>query len=225
MLAEIDGKSLIQHTYEHVMQCNSTDQVIIATDDYRIKDVAREFGADVHMTDEHPTGTDRIAQVAYERGWKGDEIIVNVQGDEPTMPHDNIHQVVKNLNSHVGWDIATLCDRIVSWDDFNNPNIVKVVRDADHRALLFSRSPIPYNGYETAGVGYGHRHIGVYAYTGRTLLWYRTSDPCELEISESLEQLRILYNGGKIHVTKAVKEIGPSVDIPEDIEKVKSYLT
>lgn len=225
MLADIEGKPLIQHTYEHVMQCNGIDEVIIATDDYRIKDVATDFGADVHMTEEHSTGTDRIAQVAHDRSWNDEEIIVNVQGDEPTMPTENIHQVVKNLISHVGWDAATLYERIASWDDFNNPNIVKVIRDVDHRALLFSRSPIPYNGFEKIGMGYGYRHIGIYAYTGKTLKWFHQSKHCSLEDAESLEQLRILYEGGKIHITEAIKEIGPSVDSPEDIEKVKSYLT
>lgn len=224
MLAMIEGKPLIQHTYEHVIQCSNVDEVIIATDNYKIKDLAKVFGADVHMTNEHPTGTDRLAQVAHDRGWKENEIIVNVQGDEPTIPHENIHQVVKNLSSHVGWDIATLCERIVSWNDFNNPNIVKVIRDADHKALLFSRAPIPFKGYEKAGVGYGHRHIGLYAYTGSTLKWYHTSNQCELELAESLEQLRILYNGGMIHVTNAMRKTGPSVDEPEDIEKVRSYL-
>ena len=127
MLAEIDGKPLIQHTYEHACECHDVAEVIVATDDERIRIAAQKFGADVQMTGKHSTGTDRIAQIAVDRAWGSDDVVVNLQGDEPTMPHINIRQVVRNLYAHVHWDIATLCEPILTREDFENPNIVKVV--------------------------------------------------------------------------------------------------
>lgn len=221
MLADINGKPLIQHTYEHACECKDVAEVIIATDDYRIKDIARAFDADVQMTGKHSTGTDRIAQIVVDRAWKKDNIIVNLQGDEPTMPHKNIRQVVKNLHAHPNWDVATLAEKIYNRGEFENPNIVKVLWDVDHRALLFSRSPIPFIGFKSFC---GFRHIGLYAYTGATLHWYYYEHHCGLEDAESLEQLRILYSGGKVHVAEAKTHIGPSVDTPDDIGKVEEYL-
>lgn len=214
----INGKPLIQYVYEHALECYDVADVIIATDSEKIFKVARDFGADVQMTNTHTTGTGRIAQLVVDRRMNKDDVIVNLQCDEPTMPHSNIRQVVKNLYIHMNFDAATLCEPITSQDDFENPNIIKAVWDADGRAMYFSRSPIPYNSKN------GYRHIGIYAYWVRTLCWYHSLAACLVEQAEILEQLRIMWYGGRIHVAKALSSVGPSVDIPTDVEKVEKYL-
>jgi 3-deoxy-manno-octulosonate cytidylyltransferase (CMP-KDO synthetase) len=216
-IEKINGKPLIQHTYENTIKCFNASEVIIATDDERIAETAKGFGADVQMTGKHPSATDRLAQVAIKRGWENFDMVVNVQCDEPTMPPANIEQVAANLRKRPTLDAATLYLPITQTKDVEDPNVVKVVWELDGQALYFSRSPIPYGGKK-------NRHIGIYAYWVKTLKWFHHLDQCDMEKDEALEQMRILWYGGNIHVAKAVKDMGPSVDAPGDIAKVEEYL-
>lgn len=231
-LLDIGGKPLIQHVYERGIACKARE-VIIATDDLRIRDVAESFGAEVCMTEvSHQSGTDRIAEVVRQRGYDDGQIIVNLQGDEPLIPLSLLHQVAKNLHAHPDASIATLCEEIENENDVFNPNIVKVVTDKQGFALYFSRAPIPWE--REGGQDWGksqfsinvahHRHIGLYAYRARFLREYTTWPPCELESTEALEQLRALWNGHKIHVAMALEPSVIGVDTQADLDKVRQHL-
>jgi 3-deoxy-manno-octulosonate cytidylyltransferase (CMP-KDO synthetase) len=227
-LLEIHGKSMIQRVWEQA-SLSKASQVVIATDDTRIYDVARAFGARVCMTSaEHPSGTDRLQQVALELGFAQDHIVVNVQGDEPLIPAVVIDQVATNLSANVAAGVATLCESIDSVDDLTNTNVVKVVGDAAGMALYFSRAPIPWPRDAFAqepgtfpSNGQWFRHIGIYAYRTSFLHRYVTWTPAPQEQLESLEQLRALHNGIKIHVAPAVQRVPPGVDTLEDLEQVR----
>jgi 3-deoxy-manno-octulosonate cytidylyltransferase (CMP-KDO synthetase) len=175
----------------------------------------------------HTSGTDRIAEVARKLGWPEDEIIVNVQGDEPLIPPALIRQVAGLLEKHPRADIATLATPIESLEEFLNPNAVKVVTDGEGRALYFSRAPIPWNrdgaeaGLTSQKVFAGsRRHVGIYAYRVRALLRVASLAPTPLEATERLEQLRALENGLEIRVADAVERPGPDVNTAEDFERV-----
>lgn len=230
-LLDIAGKPMIQHVFEKARQ-SQAGEVIIATDDERIRQVAERFGAQVVMTSaDHASGTDRLQEVAEYCGWARDHIVVNVQGDEPMMPPAIIDQVAKNLASQPQAAIATLCEPIESIDDILNPNVVKVVFDRDGLAHYFSRAPIPWardawmTGQQVrpAGVAY-HRHIGIYAYRVGLLHDFVRWTPAPLELVECLEQLRALWNGARIHVALAEEAPPAGVDTPEDLERVRRLL-
>ena len=160
-----------------------------------------------------------------------ERIIVNVQGDEPLLPAALIRQVAANLESHPEAEVATLCRRITTREELFDPHVVKVVLDHRGFALYFSRAPIPWHRDEfMADVqalprdSLHYRHIGVYAYRVSYLKFYATHAPCNLELAESLEQLRALYGGHRIHVAEAVEPPGPGVDTAEDLERVRALL-
>lgn len=247
-LRDIAGKPMIQHAYERAMQSGATE-VVIATDDERIRQVAVDFGALVCMTAaDHPTGTDRLAEVARLRGYTRQHIIVNLQGDEPLMPPALIRQVAENLQSHPQASAATLCERISSFAELVDPHLVKVVMDKQGYALYFSRAAIPWNrdafttardGGSTGNAGAisstqttgelparseHYRHIGLYAYRAEFLQDYVQWPPCAIEQTESLEQLRILWNGHKLHVAEALENPGIGVDTAEDLVRVQEIL-
>jgi 3-deoxy-manno-octulosonate cytidylyltransferase (CMP-KDO synthetase) len=221
-LADIGGKPMLQHVYE-CAQKSTAVQVVIATDDTRIQSVAQKFGAEVCMTSiDHATGTDRLAEVCVKYNWHSDDIVVNLQGDEPLTPVAILKQVAANLADHPCAGIATLSTPIASVAELNDANIVKVVRDAEGYALYFSRAAIPFNrdGEHNDAAelpGYYHRHLGIYAYRVSFLHAYVNMPPCALEHSEKLEQLRALYNGVRIHVEPACCLPGPGIDTPEDL--------
>lgn len=227
-LLEIAGKPMVQHVYERAC-ASSAQQVVIATDDQRIVEAAQSFGAQVLMTSpEHVSGTDRIAEVAGLLGLAEDAIVVNVQGDEPLIPPAVIDQVAANLAANTAAGIATLSEPIHSVADLFNPNIVKLVQDANGFALYFSRAPIPWER-DAFAAGQPHaeqlvkarRHLGLYAYRVSFLRNFVTWPAAELEGLESLEQLRALVNGTRIHVAQASAAVPPGVDTAADLELVR----
>jgi 3-deoxy-manno-octulosonate cytidylyltransferase (CMP-KDO synthetase) len=231
-LREIAGKPMIQHVYERA--CESlAQQVIIATDDVRIEAIAKKFGAQVCMTSvEHTSGTDRLHEVVASLGLADDEIVVNVQGDEPLIPSQVINQVAQNLASMQNASMATLSEPIHSMSDFRNPNVVKVVADSDGRALYFSRAPIPWPRDHFANLNVtelpinfpAQRHIGIYAYRVGLLHKFVSWQVAPLERLESLEQLRVMWNGHLIHIAEAIVPVPGGVDTEEDLQRVKSLL-
>ena len=229
-LKDISGKPMIQHVYERALE-SEAKEVVIATDDERIQKVAEEFGAKVVMTDpDHASGTDRLQEVVSKLNYYADDIVVNVQGDEPLIPPRVINQVAHNLAAEKDASIATLYEPIENIEDVFNPNIVQVVTDRNDFALYFSRAPIPYARDDFAkskeqmpqGVSF-KRHIGIYAYRVNLLNSFVKWDEAPIETTECLEQLRALWNGSKIHVALA-DEIPPGgVDTEEDLERVRDF--
>jgi 3-deoxy-manno-octulosonate cytidylyltransferase (CMP-KDO synthetase) len=231
-LADIEGKPMIQHVYERSLQSDAK-KVVIATDDVRIEKVAKEFGADVCMTSkDHPTGTDRLQEVVAQLGLNDDEIVVNVQGDEPLVPPNVINQVAANLALQKVASIATLSESIQELDVLLNPNSVKVLTDINGLALYFSRAPIPwpreaFKGEEPTQMPKDfqwQRHIGIYAYKVALLNKYVTWQPAPVENTECLEQLRAMWYAERIHVDTAIESIPVGIDTPEDLEKLLTFL-
>jgi 3-deoxy-manno-octulosonate cytidylyltransferase (CMP-KDO synthetase) len=224
-LVDIAGKPMIQHVHERACE-SGAGRVLVATDDDRIADAARGFGAEVVMTRaDHASGTDRLAEVAQREGLHDPAIVINLQGDEPLMRPALIRQTADALAHRPDADIATLATPIVHRDEVFDPNAVKVVRDRDGYALYFSRAPIPWdrdgfkkpNGPLNAGY---LRHLGIYGYRVSFLRRYPSLSEVELERAESLEQLRALWHGARIYVDVATDLPGPGVDTPADLEKV-----
>lgn len=237
-LLDIAGKTMVQRVWEQANK-SGADQVIIATDDQRIFELAQTFGATVCMTSpDHPSGTDRLQQVAAEMQWDDTQIVVNVQGDEPLIPPTVIDQVALNLATNSSAGMATLCEEIDTVEELLNPNAVKVVFDARGMALYFSRASIPWPrdhfadavpGTMTASLpqalpktGHWYRHIGIYAYRTGFLHEYVTWSPAPQEQLESLEQLRALHNGVRIHVASAVEKVPGGVDTQADLDAVRA---
>jgi 3-deoxy-manno-octulosonate cytidylyltransferase (CMP-KDO synthetase) len=223
-LRELLGKPMLQHVFEAAGQC-AAEQIVIATDDERIAAAAKDFGAEVCMTAaDHASGTDRLAEVAEKYLWSDDEIIVNLQGDEPLMPAALIDQVAGGLAEHPQASIATIATPLVAAGEFFDVNVVKVVTDRAGFALYFSRAPIPWdrdllnNGTKALPIGIVPlRHIGIYAYRAGYLRRYAEMRPCPLEQAEQLEQLRALWYGERIHVAEASQRPGPGVDTEDDL--------
>lgn len=230
-LREIAGKPLI----EHVLRCaqaSGAEQVIVATDDERIAQVVKKLGAQVCMTDaQHRSGTERLAEAVSTMRLPKDSIVVNLQGDEPLIPPRIIRQVAENLESHPSASVATLCTALEHASDLFDPHVVKVVRDREDYALYFSRAPIPWDRSAFADddvreLPHPHyfRHIGMYAYRAGFIQEYVNWPECELEKAEALEQLRVLWNGRKIHVAKALELPGPGVDTEADLTRAEALL-
>lgn len=225
-LIAIAGRPMIQHVWDRARESGASD-VVIATDDERIVAVAEAFGAAVCMTGErHRSGTERIAEVANLFGWPDDRVVVNLQGDEPTMPARLIDECA-GLLEDASADMATLASPFASQSDFESPNCVKVVRDAKGHAIYFSRATIPY----PRDAGCGRRasraalhHHGIYAYRCGVLRSLVAAEPGELEICEQLEQLRALALGMTIAVGVPSERPGAGVDVPEDIARVEAEL-
>lgn len=230
-LLDIAGRPMVAHVYERACQ-SGAEEVLIATDDERIADVVRKLGAEVVITSaDHPSGTDRLQEVARKKAWADDVIVVNVQGDEPLIPPAVIDQVAKNLAQAGQAGIATLAEPLNDAAQLFNPNVVKLVRDVSGHALYFSRAPIPWARDDFAKdksqlplADTWLRHLGIYAYRVGFLHAYVGWPPAQLEKLESLEQLRALYQGVKIHVDVAAVELPPGVDTAEDLERVRAIL-
>ena len=230
-LADINGQPMIQHVYNRACQ-SEAERVIVATDDQRIADVADSFGAEVCMTQaDHPSGTDRLQEVVAKLGFYADDIVVNVQGDEPLIPPRVINQVAHNLKAEPEASIATLSEPIEDIDTLLNPNVVKVVADARGMALYFSRALIPWprdafaqSKTEMPDGFNWQRHIGIYAYRVKMLNEFVRWQPAPIETTESLEQLRAMWNGQRIHVAVADELPPPGVDTPEDLERLRALL-
>jgi 3-deoxy-manno-octulosonate cytidylyltransferase (CMP-KDO synthetase) len=230
-LREIAGKPMVQWVYERACLSGAAS-VLIATDDDLIVSAAHSFGAPAQMTARvHASGTDRIAEVARAHGWGADEIVVNVQGDEPLIPAALIRQVGALMVSHSRADLGTLATPIESLTEFMDPNAVKVVSDATGRALYFSRAPIPWS---RDGAPHGlasqrdfqgaRRHIGIYAYRVAALLRLAALPPGALEVREKLEQLRALEHGMHIQLADAIERPGPDVNTLADLERVSALM-
>lgn len=230
-LLDIAGKPMIQWVYEQALKSNA-ESVIVATDDERIFNAVKAFGGDVEMTaTTHQSGTDRLQEVASIKGFSGEDIIVNVQGDEPLIPPEVINQVAENLCCHIEAGIATLCEKITDIATVMNPNAVKVVTDNDGFALTFSRAPIPWarDSFEKSITtlpehGAWFRHVGIYAYRVSFLHEFVLWPPSAIEQLEKLEQLRALSNGVDIHVAQASCDIPAGVDTDNDLQRVRGLL-
>jgi len=230
-LRDIAGKAMIQRVYEQA-QLSGATQVIVATDDQRIADVVTGFGGKFCMTSpDHESGTDRLQEVAAHCGFSEEDIVVNVQGDEPLIPPQVIDQVAQNLANNPQAGVATLAEPVASDEDFTNPNVVKVVVDNTGMALYFSRAPIPWPrdfvDAPLAGMAdtlVPMRHIGIYAYRVAQLNQFITWPMAPLEKIECLEQLRFLWNGTGIHIAEAVAAVPGGVDTEEDLQRVIDLL-
>ncbi|NVJ65309.1 MAG: 3-deoxy-manno-octulosonate cytidylyltransferase [Gammaproteobacteria bacterium] len=220
-LAMIGDKPMIQHVYERALLANAA-QVVVATDDERIEQAVKAFGGQVCMTsNQHESGSDRLAEVCNKLELADDEVVVNVQGDEPFISSANIEQVAMNLAASKA-PMATLSTPIEHEAEVFNSNVVKVVSSQNGHALYFSRAPIAWQrgSFEEGKVtnlAACQRHIGIYAYRAGFLAQYVQLPPSQLERLESLEQLRVLENGFAIHIEQAKEVPGMGIDTPEDL--------
>lgn len=223
-LAPLAGKPLLQHVWERASR-SAAAEVLVATDDERIADAARGFGASVVMTAaSHRSGTERAAEVAARLGWSPDDIVVNCQGDAPLVPPESLDQVAGLLQGGQAGDMATLCTAVHEESEWLSPHVVKVVADGGGRALYFSRAPIPAAGHGRAWPVPAWRHLGLYAYRVSALGRLAAAPACELELTEQLEQLRALWLGMTIRIAVARALPGPDVDTPADLERVARLL-
>ena len=219
-LLKANNKPVIQWVWEKAKSCKGIDRVIIATDDERIFNACREFGAEVEMTStEHKSGSDRIAEVAKRHSEI--EYIINLQGDEPLIETENVELVRKGIVEDDDADISTLVREITEESEINNPNLVKCIFDVNHYAMYFSRAKIPYERNLGQSKFYGH--LGIYGYKKDALFKMTTLPQSCYEKSESLEQLRALQNGMKIKIG-IVKNVPVGIDTMEDFEKFKAMV-
>ncbi len=224
-LVSLAGKPMIERVWERTRRATKITRVIIATDDKRILEAVTGFGGEVAMTrSEHRSGTERVAEVAAAMAPEGNEIFVNVQGDEPLIEPDAIDAAVEAIEAEENVSVSTLMVPIAKPADIMDPNIVKVVLDFDGNALYFSRAPIPWVRDRDSPVHAQHmKHLGLYAFRGAALLDFPTLPLGDLERIEQLEQLRWLENGYKIRVAETAHD-SVSVDVPEDVERVEQLL-
>jgi 3-deoxy-manno-octulosonate cytidylyltransferase (CMP-KDO synthetase) len=227
MLADIQGKPLIQHTYARALSSGAS-RVAIATDHPVILQTCLDFGAEVFMTSQlHLTGTDRIAEAARMMQLASDDIIVNLQGDEPGMPSNVIAELAAALEASSA-DMATACVSIHTPEDVFNPNVVKVVVDQTGRALYFSRAPIPWHRESfgaqppvlPSNMPY-YRHLGIYAFRNAFLQQFVAWPPAAVELTESLEQLRALYYGANIQLIQIAAMPPAGVDTQADLDAIR----
>ncbi len=221
-LAEIAGRPMIQHVVERVRQTPALAEVVVATDDDRIRAAVEGFGARAVMTGEHPTGTDRIAEVLRMESQAGRDWgwALNVQGDEPMIDPGDLQTLINGMLATNDGVMGTLVLPIRNEEEFNSPNEAKVALDVNGRAIYFSRAPIPY-WRQPGGVRW--RHVGVYLYRADFLATYTALPPTPLSEAEQLEQLRALEHGYPIHCFEA-RTATVSVDTPEDIERAEAAL-
>jgi len=230
-LLKIAGQAMIAHVCQRAMEAEA-DDVVVATDDQRIYDQVIALGLKVVMTDpNHQSGTERITEVAEKMGWGDEEIVVNLQGDEPLIPPAYIRDVALALGAQNQANIATLAAKVTDSEEIFNSNAVKVVLNHAGYALYFSRAAIPWdrNSFSATGGIPSHnmpylRHIGMYAYRVKFLKEYCSWQPSELESVESLEQLRILWYGQQILVKTVAKAPEAGVDTQADLERVESVI-
>lgn len=226
-LREIAGKPMLQHVNERAKESNAKE-VFIATDDQKIFDAAEGFGASVRMTDsQHRSGTERIAEISEQMNWPDEQVIVNLQGDEPLMPAELINQCAALLDDS-SVQMATLASPLASRADFENPNVVKVVCDLDGNAIYFSRAPIPYSRREMTdalAMQSAMHHHGIYAYRCAALRKIVAAERSDLEACEQLEQLRALSIGLKIRVARALSRPPSAVDTEADLTQVERLLS
>ena len=225
-LLKANNKPIIQWVWEKAKAVPKVDRVIVATDDERIFNACKEFGAEVEMTStEHKSGSDRIAEVARRHPEIG--YIINLQGDEPLIEQENIELVIKGVLEDEQADISTLVRLIEDMDEVNNPNLVKCVFDVNNYAMYFSRSKIPFergaNENNSQGRWKFYGHLGIYGFKRDAILKMTELPQAPYEMAESLEQLRALQNGMKIKVG-IVENVPVGIDTMEDFEKFKAMV-
>ncbi|MBT0586498.1 3-deoxy-manno-octulosonate cytidylyltransferase [Alteromonas oceanisediminis] len=225
-LADIHGKPMIQHVYERGLEAQAS-RVVVATDDQRIVDAVKSFGGEVCVTSAlHESGTERIAEVIDMLSIADPTIVVNVQGDEPFIPAENIRQVARNLQQRPVVHMSTLATPLTDTADIDNPNAVKVVVNTHGHALYFSRASIPFHRDARAADALAdnakvmRRHIGLYAYRAAYVKTYVNYSRSELEGIESLEQLRALWYGDIVHVDEAHEPPPIGIDSPDDLQRL-----
>ncbi len=224
----IHGRAMILRVVDQARKVQGFDDLCVATDDVRIAEVCRAEGVDVVLTSaDHPSGTDRLSEVARIKGWAQDDIIVNVQGDEPLLPAQLIQQVTQLLVDQPQCSMSTLCEPIHQLEEFQRDSIVKVVMSNRNEALYFSRATIPYDrdGAKDAHAklhDQAFRHLGLYAYRVKLLQEYVTWQQGYLERLESLEQLRVLENGHRIAIAIAAANLPPGVDTQADLDRLNA---
>ncbi|NOY17317.1 MAG: 3-deoxy-manno-octulosonate cytidylyltransferase [Gammaproteobacteria bacterium] len=221
-LLDIAGKPMIQHVYERAMETGAAS-VTVATDNLQVEEVVRGFGGNACLTsDRHVSGTDRLAEAAQIIGLSDNDLVVNLQGDEPLMSASLITQVAETLKNDKQAVVATASIQIDDLAQISDPNVVKVVVDSAGHALYFSRSTIPcLRDLDSNHEHKVFRHIGLYAYRSGYLAEFTQLEPCTLEQVEALEQLRVLWHGGKIAVMETTEDPGHGVDTPEDLQRAR----
>ena len=220
-LADIAGKPMVVRVAERAL-LSGASRVVVAVDDQSIFDACQAHGLDVMLTStQHPTGTDRLSEVATRLQLDDDAIVVNVQGDEPLIPAELITQVAQTLAQHPSADIATAALAIEDLAEINNPNVVKVAMSQSGQALYFSRAPIPFSRDPQKYQAKCFRHIGMYAYKAGFLKEFSKLAPAPIEEAESLEQLRAMWYGYTIQVLVTDAAPPPGVDTAEDLERVR----
>ncbi|HEY5645152.1 MAG TPA: 3-deoxy-manno-octulosonate cytidylyltransferase, partial [Pseudomonadales bacterium] len=225
-LADINGRPMIVWVAEAVTR-SGADELVVATDDDRVFDaVARAGFRAMDTRTDHPSGSDRVMEVVARCGWPEDDVVLNVQGDEPLVPPAVLDQLAASLTDAAGFASATLCEPIARLEDLLNPNVVKVVRDAENRALYFSRAAIPHrrdgwtsNDGAPPADGRWWRHVGVYAYRVWALKRFVSLPTGLLEDLEKLEQLRLLENGMDMRVEQACEPVPGGVDTEADLQR------
>ncbi len=220
-LADLAGRAMIVRVYEQACKCGALS-VHVATDSERIAEAVRHCGGRVVMTGAaHDSGTSRLAEAAARLAFEDDDIVVNVQGDEPALPPACVDQVAALLAANPDAEIATLCAALDSREQWLDPNVVKLVLDARGHALYFSRAPIPARRDGDWPAGLALRHIGLYAYRVGALRNWSTLPASTLEASEALEQLRALQGGWRIACARAVQPVPPGVDTEADLQAMR----
>jgi len=229
-LADLHGKPMVVRVAERAAR-SGAGRVVVATDSPQVHDACVQHGVGVVMTrGDHPSGSDRLAEACESLGLDGDDIVVNVQGDEPLIEPALIDSVAATLARHPSAAMSTAAHPIASVDDFRNPNVVKVVVDRQGLAHYFSRAPIPWwrdgfaDGVRELPSPAPLRHVGIYAYRARFLRSFPKLEPAPLEQCEALEQLRALWHGHRIAVEVVTHAPGPGVDTPADLERVRALM-
>jgi len=221
LLADLNGKPVLQWTWERASGAKSLDRLLIAAADEKISQAARTFGAEViDIFKNYSSGSDRIAEAVRQLEGNGEsiDIVVNIQGDEPLLDPSSLDATINRLHEDLEASVATPVTPLRSIDEYTDPSVVKVVVDACGYALYFSRAPIPHGWNDSDPIAF--RHIGLYAYRKDALLKFTAMPPSRLEITEKLEQLRLLEHGFKI-ATVVVEQVGRGVDKEEDLEKIR----
>jgi 3-deoxy-manno-octulosonate cytidylyltransferase (CMP-KDO synthetase) len=226
VLLDLCGKPMVQHVWERAQESDALE-VVVATDSERVAEVAAAFGADVCMTSaECSSGTDRVGEVCMQRDWSNEQPVVNVQGDAPLVSPASIRSVAQMLVDNPDAAMATLCVPLTNRAEYLDPNVVKVTFSDTGRALYFSRSPIPAH-VQTSAVDspvLAWRHLGLYGYRVAALQMISATAPCELELSERLEQLRALWMGLEIRIAVDTGAAAPDVDTADELEAVASLM-
>ena len=224
-LLDLAGKPMIQHVVE-ATQLSDAREVVVATDDQRIADAVSNFGDWELTRKDHESGSDRVAEVCRKRGWADEQIIVNIQGDEPDMPPALVRQVAEALANEPRAAMATACVPINDSAEIHDPNVVKVVRNRDQLALMFSRAPIPFqrDDGDPTGAALYRRHLGIYAYRAAYIQTFSSRPACALELHEKLEQLRALWHGDRIVCVDAVETPGIGIDTEADLQRARARL-